>query len=70
MNYLLGLCVGTSGIKALITDTSGKIIDTSTVEYGVISPRPGWTEQNPDLWLESSIEAIKDLVGKSNSIFR
>ena len=66
MNYLLGLCVGTSGIKTLITDTSGKIIDTSTVEYSVISPKPGWTEQDPDLWFESSIEAIKDLVGKSN----
>ena len=67
MNYLLGLCVGTSGTKAIITDIEGKVIDSSVLEYKINSPLPGWTEQDPDVWLESSVNVIKDILDKSNN---
>ena len=65
MNYLLGLCIGTSSAKALLTDIEGKVISNSEVKYGIDSPFQGWTEQNPEVWLYSSIKAIKDILKKS-----
>ncbi|MCL4415279.1 MAG: FGGY family carbohydrate kinase [Actinobacteria bacterium] len=56
MNYLLGLCIGTSSTKALITDIEGKVIVSSIIEYKTDSPFPGWMEQDPELWFESSIK--------------
>ncbi|MBU4450061.1 MAG: xylulokinase, partial [Actinobacteria bacterium] len=65
MDYLLGLCIGTSSTKALITNIEGKIIASSFLEYQIDSPFPGWTEQNPNLWLESSIKVIRNILNIS-----
>jgi xylulokinase len=64
--YLLGICIGTSSVKALLTNTSGKVICSSEITYEMSMPKPGWTEQEPDLWVKSSIKAIRDLLNKSN----
>ncbi len=62
MNYLMGLCVGTSSIKALLANTKGKVIGTSEVKYSIDSPHPGWTEQKPETWFNSSVKAVRDIL--------
>lgn len=50
--YLLGLDVGTTGVKAAIFDLTGQIKAYAYHEYDVISLKPGWAEQDPELvWL-------------------
>jgi len=50
MNYLLGLDIGTSGVKALLVSPKGKIISSKTVSYPLTTPHSGWAEQSPSDW--------------------
>jgi xylulokinase len=66
MGYLLGIDIGTSAVKALLLRTSGNVAGSFTTEYPLFSPRPGWSEQNPeDMW-EATITAIKGVMSKCN----
>ena len=44
--YIAGLDIGTTGVKALITDTEGRIIGIAYREYPCKFPFPGWVEQD------------------------
>jgi xylulokinase len=52
--YLLGYDIGSSSIKASLLDIeSQQVVASATspqVEMDIISPKPGWAEQNPDTW--------------------
>ncbi|MGI6149935.1 MAG: FGGY family carbohydrate kinase, partial [Limnochordia bacterium] len=64
MAFLLGLDIGTSGVKALLMADDGTVRGSVTVEYPLYSPRPGWTEQNPeDMW-QASVEAVRQVLEK------
>lgn len=64
MSFLLGLDIGTSGVKALLMKDTGEVAGSATVEYPLYSPRPGWTEQNPeDMW-QASVEAVRKVLAK------
>jgi len=65
MGYLLGLDLGTSGIKALIMDEEAKKIVTDTVEYPLQTPKVNWAEQEPLDWWNGTVEAIKRVIKKS-----
>jgi len=45
MNYLLGLDIGTSGVKALLISVEGKIISSKTESYPLATSHSGWAEQ-------------------------
>ena len=47
---LIGLDVGTSGVKAIAISHDGELIASATEEYQLSTPRPGWAEQDPDDW--------------------
>ena len=66
MRFLLGLDVGTTSTRTIIIDENGKLIASSTSDYKLITPKPGWAEQNPDDWWTASIKTIKDVIKKSN----
>jgi sugar (pentulose or hexulose) kinase len=63
--YLLGVDVGTTGAKAVVTTARGKIVAQHTSEYGFLSPRPLWAEQWPRVWLEGLSGAVRGVVQKS-----
>jgi xylulokinase len=54
MPYLLGIDIGTSGTKTLICDENGTVLATATAEHPISSPKPGWSEQNPDDWWKAT----------------
>ncbi len=62
MAYLIGIDVGTSGTKALLVRSSGKVVAEANVEYGMETPEPGWAEQRPESWWEASVSAIQWLL--------
>ena len=64
MGYLLGLDIGTSQVKALLITVEGEIVGSASQEYPLYSPRPGWTEQNPeDMW-QGTITALRKVLDK------
>jgi xylulokinase len=62
MSYMLGLDVGTSGVKAVLVSEDGVVIAAATQEYPSSTPLPLWSEQNPADWWRSSRHALKQVV--------
>jgi xylulokinase len=57
----LGLDCGTSGLKALLTDERGAPVASAQRAYSPDRPRPGWSEQDPEVWAAAMAGAIADL---------
>ena len=47
---LIGLDVGTSGVKAIAISPEGEILATADESYSTSTPHPGWSEQDPEDW--------------------
>lgn len=65
MSHLLGIDVGTSGTKALLINTDGEVISSSTRTYPLYTPYPLWAEQDPEDWWQATILAIADVISDS-----
>ena len=65
MSYLLGIDVGTSGIKSVLIETSGTILDTALAEYSIDTPNPGWAEQDPQVWWQATVKTIRRVLANS-----
>ena len=65
MKYLIGTDIGTSGTKSILMDTNGKLIAQDLEEYDVLTPRPLWAEQWPDVWLKGVKDSIRAVVNES-----
>ncbi|MFW6270232.1 MAG: xylulokinase [Bacillota bacterium] len=65
MDYLLGLDIGTSGVKAILISVAGDIITTNTRSYPLSTPRAGWAEQNPEDWWQATQNVIQDVLTDS-----
>ena len=59
--YYIGVDLGTSAVKLLLMEGSGKICNIVSKEYPLFFPHPGWSEQNPEDWFVQSMEGIKEL---------
>jgi len=46
----LGLDLGTSSAKAVVTDTEGRVLAQAAAGYAVTSPAPGYAESEPAEW--------------------
>ncbi len=59
-----GLDVGTTSVKGLALDTDGGNVVASAEEgYPFDTPRPGWTEQDPELWWRAAEKVLLALGG-------
>jgi xylulokinase len=54
---LVGIDVGTTGVKAIAIDAGGEVIARAERDYPLATPRPGWFEQDPEDWVRASEEA-------------
>lgn len=63
----LGIDVGTTGAKAVLVDEEGRVIASSTHDYPLLVPRPGWTEQDPHAWWEATVQSIRDVLAAGGS---
>jgi xylulokinase len=59
---LIGLDIGTSGARAVAIDHDARILATATEAYPLATPRPGWTEQDPQQWWAASQAVLKKVV--------
>jgi xylulokinase len=47
---LVGLDVGTTGVKAVAISPEGEVLATDEESYPLSTPHPGWAEQDPEDW--------------------
>src|SRR5437667_4713126 len=65
MAHLLGIDIGTSGTKTLVCDDDGKVLATAMAEHPISSPKPGWSEQNPQDWWQATCKATQAVLKKA-----
>ena len=58
--YLMGVDVGTSGAKCVITDRNGQVVARASSGYPLETPRPSWAEQDPAWWIDGAFAAIRE----------
>jgi xylulokinase len=64
--YLLGIDVGTSGLKCVLIDETGRLCASAFREYTPDLPQADWAEQNPDVWLNAAVAAVREVIEKSD----
>jgi len=63
---LLGLDVGTTGVKGILVRDDGGIPATHLSEYPLETPHPGWAEQEPESWWRATQDTCKALIQKAS----
>jgi len=61
----LGIDVGTTGCKVLLINEVGRVIESRTEEYPLLTPKPGWSEQNPEDWWDAARRAVRAVLSRS-----
>jgi xylulokinase len=64
MQTLLGIDLGTTGVKAALFAKDGRVLADAFFEYPLCHPHPGWAEQNPADWWQATTEAIRLCLSK------
>src|SRR5207302_2306602 len=58
---LVGLDVGTTGVKAIAISATGEVLARAERGYPLSTPQPGWAEQDPEDWCDAAQSALEDL---------
>ena len=58
----IGIDLGTTGARAVRIDAQGALVASQTAAYPLLTPQPGWTEQQPDDWWAAAQTAIRAVV--------
>ena len=65
--YFLGIDVSTTGSKALLIDTAGSVIAVASSPHTLSTPKPLWSEQDPEEWWQATAQSIRSVL-QANTI--
>ena len=60
-DVLVGLDVGTSGLKGIAVTHDGDVVARTEHPYPLSTPQPGWAEQDPEEWWLAAQRAVAEL---------
>ena len=63
---IVGVDIGTSRCRAVLYETTGRMVAESTRTYPILTPHPGWQEQDPKAVLQAFLECLQEIIGRSN----
>lgn len=61
MAAFVGLDVGTTALKGVMIDDAGRLVAHASATYTADSPRPGWSQQDPDDWWQAARTVLQAL---------
>lgn len=64
MKYVIGIDLGTSAVKILLVNKEGKVCQEVSRSYPLIQEKSGYSEQNPEEWVEKTIAGLKQLINE------
>jgi xylulokinase len=67
MSLVLGIDVSTTATKAILVQHDGTVRGVASAEYGYDTPRPLWSEQDPKLWWDGTVDAVRRVLGESGT---
>ncbi len=66
---LMGIDLGTTGVKVTLLDEAGTVLGSSYREYAIGVPQPGYAEQNPEDWWTGLVACTHELKVKAEVHF-
>lgn len=63
--FVIGVDMGTTSTKACVFSTTGALKSYCKQDYPLLTPKPGWAEQEPALIFEAFIRAVRQAVEKA-----
>jgi xylulokinase len=60
MTRLVGLDVGTTSVKGIAIDPNGVVVHVAERGYPLSTPRPGWSEQDPEDWWRAAAAVLDE----------
>jgi len=57
----IGIDIGTSGAKGVLLAGDGTVLARAEQVYPLLTPRPGWTEQDPEAWWSATVAVLRQL---------
>ncbi len=65
MSKFLGVDVSTTATKALLIDEGGALLAVASSPHSLQTPRPLWSEQDPDEWWTAAMASIRAVMAKA-----
>jgi xylulokinase len=65
--YFLGIDVSTTGSKALLIDAQGSVAGTAVSAHTLQTPKPLWSEQDPEEWWRATAESIRKVMKETGA---
>ncbi|MGV2939679.1 xylulokinase [Mesobacillus sp. LC4] len=62
MKYVIGVDLGTSAVKILLVNQNGEVCKEVSKSYPLIIEKSGYSEQNPEEWVEKTTEGLAELL--------
>lgn len=63
-DLVLGVDVGTSGVGVVALDRGGEVVARADHPVELLTPRPGWTEQDPGEWVAATEAGLQHVVAE------
>jgi xylulokinase len=64
-SYFLGIDTSTTSSKALLIDDRGEVVEVASSPHTLQTPRPLWSEQDPQQWWEAVSAGIRSVLKKA-----
>ena len=65
MSALLGIDLGTSSVKVVVCTLKGAIEGIGNAEYPILTPLPGYAEQDPEDWWRATVTAVRQALNEA-----
>lgn len=62
---LMGVDIGTQSTRAALLDRDGRVIASASTSQEMQAPRPGWAEQDPQVWWDSTVANIRQVLAQA-----
>jgi xylulokinase len=67
VTVLVGIDVGTTATKGLAITPDGTVVAREEAEYPLSTPRPGWSEQDPEDWWRATESVLQRLTARAGN---
>ena len=65
MVYLMAIDLGTTGCRSMVFDSTLHLLGADYIEYGLMTPKPDWYEQDATLWWEIACRTMQAAIAKA-----
>jgi xylulokinase len=66
MRHFIGIDASTTATKVLLMDETGQVVGVASEAYSYETPRPLWSEQDPDLWWDATRKGIRRILSETS----